>query len=236
MKNHLLRPFAARCLTFGLTFTLAAASFSPAQVSEKKQAKITPDLTLDALMLGNARFASGNPRAQAVTARRAAAASAQFPMAVILSCLDSRVPVEQVFDQGIGDIFVGRVAGNVSDNDQLGSMEFATKLAGASLVMVLGHTACGAVAGACDNAKLGHLTGVLAKIRPAVKAVQDVPAAQRVSSNPKFVDKVAAENVRLTTAKIRKNSPILAALEKSGDIKIVGGMYDLKTGRVSLIK
>lgn len=218
---------------------VAVIVFAPvlagAQVTRERQASLEPAQVLAELMKGNARFAAGQSTAQDITARRAATAKSQHPKAVILSCLDSRVPVEMVFDRGMGDIFVGRVAGNVEDNDQLGSMEFATKLAGAKLVMVLGHTSCGAVRGACDGAKMGHLTGVLAKIRPAVKAVEDANGAP-TSSNAAFVDKVAAENVRRTVANIRKHSPILAGLEKSGEINIVGAMYDLETGKVSLVR
>jgi carbonic anhydrase len=166
----------------------------------------------------------------------AATATAQHPKAVILSCLDSRVPVELVFDQGIGDIFVGRVAGNIEDEDQLGSMEFATKLAGAKLVMVLGHLRCGAVNGAADGAKLGNLTALLAKIRPAVDAVEGFKPEERNSSNAAFMEKAIEENVRMTVADIRKSSPVLAELEKAGDIKIVGAMYDLNTGKVELLE
>lgn len=225
-------------IIFSATFALAiTASFSLAQVSADRQATITPDAVLTKLMKGNARFAVNNPSIQSIPTRREISAKGQFPKAVILSCLDSRVPVEQVFDVGIGDVFVGRVAGNIEDNDQLGSMEFATKLAGAKLVMVLGHTACGAVAGSVDNARLGHLTGILKKIRPAVNVVKkNSPDIKPVGSNGEFVDKVAEENVRCTVKNIRHQSPILAELEKSGQIKIVGGMYDLKSGRVTLVK
>lgn len=225
-----------KALPLCIAALVAASPLAVAQMTEEKLFSLTPDKVLSSLMAGNARFAAGETTAQDITARRAAAAKGQHPEAVILSCLDSRVPVEMIFDKGIGDVFVGRVAGNVGDKDQLGSMEYATKLAGAKLVMVLGHTSCGAVKGACDDAKLGHLTGLLAKIRPAVKAVKDVPVGQRTSANHAFVNKVATENVRETVANIRRRSPILAGLEKSGQIKIVGGMYDLQTGKVSLVK
>lgn len=216
---------------------LIGASSSQAQISVKEQAALTPDTALSSLMQGNALFAAGKLKSQDVIARRKISSKGQFPKAVILSCLDSRVPVEEVFNMGIGDIFVGRVAGNVENNDQIGSMEFATKLVGAKLVFVLGHTACGAVAGSCDNARLGHLTGVLKKIRPAVDAVKkSCPNIEHTSSNAAFVNKVAEENVRRTIAKIRRQSPILAKLEKSGQIKIVGGMYDLKSGKVAVLK
>jgi carbonic anhydrase len=144
--------------------------------------------------------------------------------------------VENVFDQGIGDIFVGRVAGNVENVDLLGSFEFATKLAGAKLVMVLGHEACGAVKGACDGAEMGNLTALLAKIQPAVDAVKgDFPEAEQNSKNAAFVEKAVEQNVRMTVADIRKDSPILAEMEKAGEIKIVGAVYSLHTGAVTLL-
>lgn len=221
---------------------LAIASFSAAplvtaQMTREQQAASTPDRALNFLMKGNKRFVAGQAAAsQDILARRSAATQGQYPKAVILSCLDSRVPVESVFDAGIGDLFVGRVAGNIEDKDQLGSMEFATKLAGAKLVMVLGHTSCGAVRGACDNARLGHLTGILKKIRPAVDAVKKVVAEKdATSANSAFVDKVASENVRRTVRAIRMRSPILADLEESGQIKIVGAMFDLSSGKVTLL-
>ncbi|MBK1990950.1 carbonic anhydrase [Sphaerospermopsis aphanizomenoides BCCUSP55] len=226
-----------KTLLFSALLLSAFLPFAGAQTTEQRQSSLTPEKVLKTLLAGNERFMDGQVHGhQDITARRVATAQGQYPKAVILSCLDSRIPVEQVFDLGIGDIFVGRVAGNVQDNDQLGSMEFATKLAGAKLVMVLGHTGCGAVRGACADAKLGHLTGLLQKIRPAVRAVKAETPGQKASTDPEFVDKVAAENVRLTVDSIRKQSPILAELERSGQIKIVGGMYDLETGKVSLVK
>ena len=207
-----------------------------AQTTKEEQSTLTPNKVLADLMDGNSRFVSGNPRAQDIKTRIDKSAAGQYPKAVILSCLDSRVPVEQVFDQGIGDIFVGRVAGNIEDQDQLGSMEFATKLAGAKLVFVLGHSECGAIKGACDGAELGNLTGLLAKMKPAVNAVQGFKADERNSKNRKFVESVTEENVRQTIANIRKDSPVLTELEKSGQLNIVGGIYDLQTGKVNLLK
>ncbi len=207
-----------------------------AQTTKEEQSALTPDKVLTDLMAGNARFVAGNIGDQEIKKRIASSAEGQYPKAVILSCLDSRVPVEQVFDQGIGDIFVGRVAGNIEDQDQLGSMEFATKLAGAKLVFILGHSECGAVKGACDGAKLGNLTGLLARIKPAVDAVQGFKPDERNSKNKKFVESVTEENVRQTIANIRKDSPILAELESAGQLKIVGGIYDLRTGKVTLLK
>lgn len=205
-------------------------------VTKEAQKSLTPDQVLADLMAGNERFIKGVLSDPNVSARLSASASGQYPKAVILSCLDSRVPVEQVFDQGIGDIFVGRVAGNVENEDQLGSMEFATKLAGSKLVMVLGHSSCGAVKGACDDAKMGNLTALLAKIKPAVDAVSGFEPDQRNSSNKEFVAEVVAQNVRQTVSDIRKNSAVLSDLEKSGEIMIVGAHYDLNTGKVTLLQ
>lgn len=217
-------------------FVMVFATVMNAQTTKEQQSALTPDKVLADLMDGNARFTTGKMHNPEIKQRVANSAAGQYPKAVILSCLDSRVPVELVFDQRIGDIFVGRVAGNIEDEDQLGSMEFATKLAGAKLVFVLGHTACGAVKGACDDAKLGNLTALLARIKPAVEAVQGFQPAERNSKNHEFVEKVIEQNVRQTVADIHKNSPVLAELEASGKIKVVGGIYDLHTGKITLLK
>jgi carbonic anhydrase len=217
-------------------FMLVFATVANAQTTKEQQSALTPDKVLSDLMEGNARFVTGKIHDPEIKKRVANSVTGQYPKAVVLSCLDSRVPVEMVFDQGIGDLFVGRVAGNVEDQDQLGSMEFATKLAGARLVFVLGHTACGAVKGACDGAELGNLTALLAKIKPAVEAVPGVKPEERNSKNTEFVEKVIVQNVRQTMADIRKDSPVLAEMETSGKIKIVGGIYDLHTGKVTLLK
>ena len=186
-------------------------------------------------MDGNARFAKGEQSAPNITARIAATSSGQNPKAYILSCVDSRVPVEQVFDQGIGDLFVGRVAGNIESEEQLGSLEFATKVAGAKLVMVLGHEACGAVKGACDHVKMGNLTTLLSEIEPAVNSVEGFEDEQKNSKNADFVEAVVEKNVRLTVADLRKRSEVLAELEKNGEIMIVGGIYDLHDGKVTIL-
>jgi carbonic anhydrase len=221
--------------------SLAVALFAYAEgretpLSEAERAALTPDKILELLIEGNDRFVADKLTSPRISGRREAAAAGQFPKAVILSCLDSRVPVELVFDVGIGDVFVGRVAGNIENVDQLGSMEFATKLAGAKLVVVLGHTSCGAIKGACDGAKLGNLTALLAKIRPAVDAVKGFKPEERTSANAEFVAKVTEQNVRQTVSDIRKDSPVLAGLERDGKIKIVGAVYDLKTGKVAILK
>ena len=204
-------------------------------VTAEQQKALTPDAVLAELMEGNKRYVAGEVSDPNIKARVAAASTGQFPKAVILSCLDSRVPVELVFDQGIGDIFVGRVAGNIENKDQLGSMEFATKAAGSKLVMVLGHEACGAVKGACDGVGMGNLTDLLSKIQPAVKAVKGFEEGERNSKNAAFVAAVVEENVRQTVTDIRKRSEVLAQMEKDGDIKIVGAVYSLKDGSVTLL-
>lgn len=201
--------------------------------TKETQATMTPQKSLDYLKEGNARF-QGNLKANRNLLEQVNDTSdGQFPFATILSCIDSRVSAELVFDQGLGDIFSVRIAGNFVNSDILGSMEFACKLAGTKLIVVLGHTACGAVKGACDDAKLGNLTGMLAKIKPAVEAITEPKDPSiRNSKNMEFVDNVSAKNVQLTIDKITKDSPVLAEMEKNGEIKIVGAMYDINTGAV----
>jgi carbonic anhydrase len=154
----------------------------------------------------------------------------QYPATVILSCIDSRAPAETIMNLGIGDCFNARVAGNIANDDILGSMEFACRVAGAKVVLIMGHTACGAIMGAIDRVELGKLTGLLAKIRPAVEATSY--RGDRSTKNPEFVDAVARKNVELTMADIRRRSPVLAELHTSSAIKIAGAMYNLETGRV----
>lgn len=197
---------------------------------------MTPEAVLKDLMEGNARYVAGEVTDANIPARIEMGANGQNPKAYILSCVDSRVPVEQVFDEGIGDIFVGRVAGNIEDVSQLGSMEFATAAAGAKLVMVLGHEACGAVKGACDHVELGNLTALLDEIEPAVNAVEGFEDDQKNSKNKDFVAAVVDKNVRITVANIRERSEVLANLEKEGKIKIVGALYSLQDGKVTLIE
>ena len=200
-----------------------------------EQAALTPAQVLAALRRGNERFASGKPEPRDMLHDQQTTAGGQFPHAVLLSCIDSRAPAEFVFDAGIGDLFNARIAGNIADHDLVGSMEFACAAAGAKLVLVMGHTRCGAVKGACDHVQLGNLTGLLDKIQPAVEAVRNVPG-ERNSTNSKFVEAVSEANVRLTVARIRELSPILRDLERAGKIQIVGCLYDLGTGRVQFLQ
>lgn len=197
------------------------------------QQQLTPQGALELLKEGNARFC-GNVKAQRDLMRQVSETSdGQWPIAVVLSCIDSRTSAELIFDQGIGDIFSARVAGNFVNDDILGSMEFACKVAGAKLVVVLGHSHCGAVKGACDNVELGLLTRMLEKIQPAVDAVA-VPAAaaDRTSANPDFVADVARENVLRSVAGVTSRSEVLREMAESGSIQIVGGMHDLASGAV----
>ena len=192
--------------------------------------KMTPQQIIAVMQEGNERFRRGERKNRNYLREQRASAKGQYPAAVLLSCIDSRAPAEVIMDLGIGDIFNCRVAGNVENADILGSMEFACKLAGAKVVLVMGHTACGAVKGAIDGAELGNLTGLLARIKPAVQAT--VYTGERSAKNYAFVDAVARTNVEMTVSEIRSDSPVLAALEESGAIKITGAIYNLETGAV----
>jgi carbonic anhydrase len=199
--------------------------------TKESQAAMTPDQALAELRDGNARFVAGQPLHRDFPAQVQATASGQYPFAVVLSCLDSRQPIEIVLDQGIGDIFSARVAGNVLNDDILGSMEFACKVSGAKLIAVIGHSNCGAIKGAIDDVELGSLTGLLAKIKPAMDAVP-ADVQPRTTKNYAFVDEVSEENVKLVMKEIPERSPVLREMLDRGEIKIVGGMYDLSTGKV----
>jgi carbonic anhydrase len=200
-----------------------------------EQAALTPAQVLESLQRGNARFASGKLKPRDMLHDQQVTAAGQYPRAVILSCMDSRAPAEFVFDKGLGDLFNVRIAGNIADQDLVGSMEYGCAVVGAKLVLVMGHTDCGAVKGACDHVQLGNLTGLLDKIQPAVEAVRDV-AGERNSKNSKFVEAVGEAHVRLTVARIRELSPVLRDLESAGKIQITGCIYDLKTGRVQFLR
>jgi carbonic anhydrase len=209
---------------------LFAAPAHADALTKAQRDSMTPEQIIEVMKRGNARFRKGERKARNYLNEQRASASGQYPAAVLLSCIDSRAPAEVIMDLGIGDIFNCRVAGNVENNDILGSMEFACKLAGAKVVLVMGHTACGAVKGAIANAELGNLTGLLAKIKPAVQAT--TYTGDRSATNYAFVDAVARKNVELTMENIRKDSPVLTELEDKGTIKITGTMYNLKTGAV----
>lgn len=201
-----------------------------ASLTQAQRDAMTPDSIIEMMKKGNERFRRGQKLQRDTLAQQRSSAKGQYPAAVILSCIDSRAPAERILDMGIGDIFNARVAGNIANDDILGSLEFACKLSGAKVVLVMGHTACGAIKGAIDNAELGNLTGLLAKIKPAVEAT--AYTGERSAKNYTFVDLVAKTNVEHTIADIRRRSPVLAEMESKGSIKIAGSMYRLDTGMV----
>ena len=202
--------------------------------TKETQTSMTSEKSLQELKEGNKRFQANQKADRNLKEQVADTSGGQYPFATILSCIDSRLSSELIFDQGIGDIFSARIAGNFVNDDILGSMEFACKLAGTKLIVILGHTSCGAVKGACDDAKLGKLTGMLEKIKPAVNSVSEPEdPSLRNSSNIEFVNNVAEKNVHLTIDKIKADSEVLAAMVKNNEIKIVGGMYDIQSGAVT---
>lgn len=198
--------------------------------TKQSQSSLTPQQALTELREGNARFAAGKPRHRNLMAQARQTAEGQYPFAVVLGCIDSRASNELVFDQGIGDIFSARVAGNVLNDDLLGSLEFATAKAGAKAIIVLGHTRCGAVGGACSDVRLGHITGLVQKIKPAVNKVKG--DEQVPESGPAFENRVAAENVKQVVSQIRIQSPIIRTLEKNQRLAVKGALYHLDTGKV----
>jgi carbonic anhydrase len=228
-RSFLKASGAITTLAFVGTGTLSSIAHADA-LTKAQRDRLTPDDILVLMKKGNKRFYTGKREDHDFLAQQRASAKGQYPAAVLLSCIDSRAPAETILDLRIGDIFNSRVAGNVENVDILGSMEFACKLAGAKVVLVMGHTACGAIKGAIDNAELGNLTGLLAKIKPAVAATKYT--GERTSKNYAFVDAVARKNVEITMANIRKHSPVLAEMESDGAIKITGAMYNLATGVV----
>lgn len=215
---------------------LGASSISIAKESyttfdKAAQAAVSPDQALNLLKEGNQRFVAGTSLDRDYGDQRALTSKGQFPFASVIACLDSRAAPEILFDQGIGDLFVGRVAGNVINEDLLGSLEFASKVAGSKLIVVLGHTECGAVKGACDNVEMGNLTALLDKIEPAVNQVSGYEGA-RSSKNTDFVRVVTDLNVKLAVAQITERSQVLAEMVQSGELKVVGAVYDIASGEV----
>ncbi|MCE2656509.1 MAG: carbonic anhydrase [Sediminibacterium sp.] len=204
-------------------------------LTKEMQNAITPSFALDLLKDGNKRFVSNLKINRNLLQQANETSDGQHPFAVILSCIDSRTSAELIFDQGLGDIFSVRIAGNIVNEDILGSMEFGCKVAGAKIIVVLGHTKCGAVKGACDNVALGNLTGLIAKIKPAVDE-ESVTSENRNSSNSVFVENVAELNVSLSVKNILLKSPIIADMVKNGDIGIVGGIHDISTGEVNFFE
>ncbi|PXX47414.1 carbonic anhydrase family protein [Undibacterium pigrum] len=202
-------------------------------MTQAMQAKISPDAAITMLKEGNQRFISGSMLKRDLPAQvKTSGRDGQFPFASIVSCIDSRSDPALVFDQGIGDLFTARVAGNIVNEDILGSLEYAAKVAGSKVIIILGHSHCGAVKGACDNANLGNLTQLVAKIMPAVKATPDNHGSDRSSKNHHFVDAVAEMNVKMTVKAVTEKSVVLKEMADKGQIKIVGAMLDVETGKI----
>ncbi len=200
--------------------------------SKETQSTLTPDLALEILKEGNERFVKNLKANRNLLQQVNETSKGQFPFATILSCIDSRTSAELIFDQGLGDIFSIRIAGNILNEDILGSMEFATKVMGTKIIVVLGHTKCGAVVGACNHVEMGNLTTLLNKIQPAIYQEKET-IENRTGSNEAFVKNVTELNVFLTIDRIRRESPIVAELEQQGSIKLIGGLYDVENGKVS---
>ena len=203
--------------------------------TKESQAAVDPGMALQLLKEGNQRFLDKSTISREFDKQIEMTTTGQYPFAAVVSCIDSRIPTEIVFDQGIGDIFNARVAGNFVNKDILGSLEFACKLAGSKLIVIMGHTSCGAVKGACDHAELGNLTGMLDNIMPAVDKVATPEGEDRSSKNLDFVNKVAVENVHLTIARLKKDSPVLNDMIDMGEIDVVGAMYDVASGAVTFL-
>jgi carbonic anhydrase len=231
-RRHLLNSAVGVAVTGAITalgFGTPDLVYAAALTKEQRD-MMTPDQIIDDLKKGNDRFRHNKSQQHDYLAQKKASISGQFPAAIILSCIDSRAPSEILFDTGIGETYVTRVAGNIANTDILGGMEYACAVTGAKVIVVMGHTSCGAVKGAIDDVKLGNLTELLTKIKPAVEATNYM--GERLASNSAFVDAVAKTNVNITVSQIRQASPILAGLEKEGKLKIVGAMYSLNGGKV----
>ena len=231
-----LAAFAASCATQ----TPAASEPLSAPLREnvltaEEQDALSPDAVIELLRSGNQRFVRNELTLRDHSKMVRKSTDAQYPKAIVLSCVDSRVPVEDVFDRGIGDVFVARVAGNFINQDILGSMEFACAVAGSKLILVMGHEHCGAVKAAIDGVELGNITSMLTKIRPAVTAARSNYSGDTSAANEEFVHEVCERNVIGAIAAIRSGSPVLAKLEADGDIRVVGAIYDMDTGQVSFL-
>lgn len=232
----------AAALATGTLLNLAASPLAALPQSTQRggtlnkewQELLTPEQIIQLAKIGNQRFVSGERVDRDYQQDVKATKKGQYPAAIVLSCIDSRAPAEIIFDAGIGNIFNTRVAGNIVDSDLAGSMEYACKVAGSKLVLVMGHTNCGAVKGAIDNVQLGNLTQLLEKLKPAVEAMKDFPG-ERDSHNNAYVTAVATRNVQLTVENVRKISPILAKMEQDKQIMIVGAMYNVSNGKVDFL-
>ncbi|OGT39494.1 MAG: hypothetical protein A3F12_03010 [Gammaproteobacteria bacterium RIFCSPHIGHO2_12_FULL_38_14] len=216
---------------FICSYALFSYALESPLITAAMQNKMTPDDALHRLQLGNQRFVKGKPLETDFIKKAQLSASGQYPVSVILSCIDSRVPPEIVFDQNIGNVFVARAAANVISDDVLGGLEFATQVSGAKLIVVMGHDACGAIRGACENVKLGYLTQLLAKIQPSIRQTT-TNLGKKDCQSAQFINQAAAENVRHIVKMIPEKSQVIRQLVKEGKVKIVGAMYELHTGRV----
>lgn len=227
---HKLVPLLAAALLAGCTSLPGAPDPAAAPMSRASQAAMGPAQALQRLQAGNRRFTGGRMLARDLPMQVKVSGDGQYPFASVLSCIDSRAAPELVFDQGVGDVFSVRVAGNFVNDDVLGSLEFGSRVAGARLIVVLGHSGCGAIKGACDNVAMGHLTGLLQQLRPAVQAV--AYEGDRSGANLAFVEKVAEANVRRTVQEILRRSPVLSEMVAQGSLQVVGAMLDVRTGEV----
>jgi len=232
-RSFLGTALGACTITPLIPLTMQLAPIGTGSLTKEQRDKMAPAQVIEELKNGNERFRSGKMAPQDYIAEKRASAAGQYPAAVILGCLDSRVPPEIIFDAGIGDTFTARIAGNVVNDDILGSMEFACAASGAKVALLLGHTACGAVKGAIDDVVLGNLTRLLARIKAAIPATKF--DGEQSSKNSTYVGAVTRTNVALGINEIRRRSPILAELEKQAKIKIVGAMYDLTSGKVEIV-
>jgi carbonic anhydrase len=232
-RRRFLRAALGSCALAQAGAVSAQSDIRRGALTKEERDRLTPAQVIAALKEGNERFRAGTTLARDYRAQQRSSAEGQFPAAVVLGCVDSRTPGEILFDAGIGDTFNARIAGNVVNDDLLGSIEFACAVSGAKAVVVFGHTACGAVKGAIDDVEMGNLTGLLARIKPAITATKF--DGEKSSKNPAYVDAVAHTNVVLALDGIRRRSPILSDLENEGSIQIAGAMYDLATGVVDFV-
>jgi carbonic anhydrase len=232
-RRDFVRTAMSACVFAPIASSAAQFESGSAALTREERDRMTPDQVIAEMKKGNERFRAGKMVPRDYLAQQRSSASGQFPAAVVLGCVDSRAPAEILFDAGIGDTFNARIAGNVVNDDLLGSMEFACAVAGAKAVVVFGHTACGAVKGAIDDVEMGNLTGLLARIKPAISATTF--DGEKSSKNAAYVDAVARTNVVVALDSIRRRSPILDDLEKKGSIRVAGAMYDLATGKVEFV-
>lgn len=245
MKNYISLKVIAFSVIYLFTITACTSNETNQQmnnddalvsdvVTSEQQASLSPDDILQGMKEGNERFVNNNLTQRDYKAQVQATTGGQYPEAVIISCIDSRVPVEQVFDKGVGDVFVARVAGNFVNEDILGSTEYGTAVAGSKVIVVMGHKSCGAVKAAIDDVQMGNITAMLSKIKPAVEMTENFEG-DRSTGNDEYVTEVVKNNVRHTIAEMRENSSIIADLERNGDVVIAGAFYDLETGAVTFL-